>query len=148
MNTRNAIILALAAFLAVAAAVALSNNPVYAQYAPCQGYGQGWYGNNCYPGSSNYSNGNCGYYYSGYNCYNQGQGYGYPYYPYNNCGYYYSSYNCNYRGYGYYPYNNCGYYGCYPYYRAYNPYTTYNCGNGYYYATGYCSYYGSCRTCR
>ncbi|HXX73465.1 MAG TPA: hypothetical protein VEI80_07195 [Candidatus Acidoferrales bacterium] len=122
MNTRNATILALAAFLAIAVGVALSSNPVYAQYAPCQGYGG--YGSTCYPGSS--------------------------YYPNSNCGYYYSGSNCNYQGYGYpsYPYNNCGYNGCYPYYRPYNPYTTYNCWNGYYYATGYCSYYGSCRTCR
>jgi len=146
LNTRNATILALAAFLAIAVGVALSSNPVYAQYAPCQGYGG--YGSTCYPGSSYYPNSNCGYYYSGSNC--NYQGYGYPSYPYNNCGYYYSGYNCYYRSYGYpyYPYNNCGYNGCYPYYRPYNPYTTYNCWNGYYYATGYCSYYGSCRTCR
>jgi len=108
LNTRNATLLALAVFLAVAVA-AIANSPVYAQYAPCQGYG-----GSCYPGYGNgysyqygqYGYCGSGYYYPSYNnCYNRN--YGYSNYPYGYCqsGYYYGGSYCN-------------YYSGYPYYRT------------------------------
>src|SRR5208337_2093543 len=103
MKTRDATILALAVFLAVAIAT-VSSGPVFAQYAPCSP---------SYPGSG----GSC---YPSYNNPSYGNPYNNPYYPsygnhYNSPGYgnyynnpYYPSYNNHYGN----PYNN-------PYYPNY-----------------------------
>jgi len=116
MKTRDATILALAVFLAVAIAT-VSSGPVFAQYAPCSPSYPGS-GGSCYPSYNNPSYGNP------YNTPSYGNPYNNPYYPsygnhYNSPGYgnyynnpYYPSYNNHYGN----PYNN-------PYYPNYgNPY--------------------------
>src|SRR5208337_2183975 len=134
LKTRDATLLTLAVFLAVAIAAA-SSSPVFAQYAPCPP-GYSYVGASCYPSYNNpygnpYNNpynkySNCqngnyqnGYYYAGTNCYNPSSNnyysnnyYSNNYYPGN---YYYRGYSGNYRGYyygnyygGYYR-NNCNY---------------------------------------
>src|SRR5208337_1819485 len=113
LKTRDATLLTLAVFLAVAIAAA-SSNPVFAQYAPCPP-GYSYVGASCYPSYNNpYGN-----------SYNNPYGNSYNN-PYGNCqtGYYNQGYGCSYQGY---PYNN-----------PYNQYS--NCQNGYqngYYQNGY-----------
>jgi len=116
LKTRDAAILALAVFLAVAI-TAPSSSPVFAQYAPCQP-GYSYIGGSCYPGYSNY----CppGYANVGGTCYPPNpynNPYGNPYNPYSNCqygyyqnGYYYTSGSCYSPGYNNYYYSN-SYYG-------------------------------------
>src|SRR5208337_1505865 len=104
MKTRDATILALAVFLAVAIAT-VSSGPVFAQYAPCSPSYPGS-GGSCYPSYNNPSYGNP------YNTPSYGNHYNSPGYGnyYNNP--YYPSYNNHYGN----PYNN-------PYYPNYgNPY--------------------------
>jgi len=129
LKTRNATLLALAVFLAVAV-VAASSSPVFAQYAPCQGYS--YNGGSCYnPYGNCQGNYNNGYYNSGSNCYSPGYSspYNNPYNPYSNCqsgyynnGYYYTGSNCYGPSYNNNYYNN-NYYG--------NGYYGNGYGNGY-----------------
>ncbi len=114
LKTRDATILTLAVFLAVAIAAA-SSSPVSAQYAPCPP-GYSYVGATCYPGYNN----------------PYGNSYNGQYNPSNNCqtGYYYQNNGCYYPGYNnpysspYNPYRN-------PYYQ-YGPYKPYyNCQGGY-----------------
>jgi len=121
LKTRDATMLAVAVFLAVAVA-AVSSSPVLAQYTPCSP----GYGGSCYPSYNNPSYGNP---YSSPYYPNYGNSYNSPYYPsygnnyspyYPNYGNPYSSpYYPNYGNHYYSPYHP--YYG-YHYYNPYNPY--------------------------
>ena len=138
LKTRDATILALAVFLAVATAV-VSSGPVFAQYAPCSpGYSGA--GGSCYPSYNNPSYGNP--YNSQY-----GNPYNSPSYP--NYGNQYNgpsygnSYNNQYGNHyysPYYPTYGNHYYN--PYYPRYgNPY--YNPYFGYHYYSPYYPSYGN-----
>jgi hypothetical protein len=148
LKTRDATILTLAVFLAVAIAAA-SSNPVFAQYAPCPP-GYSYVGAGCYPSYNNpYGNCQTGYYNPSYGCYYQGNysPYNNPYNQYSNCqnGYYQNGYpgsNC------YHPSNN-NYYSNNYYSNNYYPgnyYRGYNYGNNYYRGYNYrnsCNHYGN-----
>src|SRR5208337_3730998 len=95
MKTRDATMLALAVFLAVAIAT-VSSGPVFAQYAPCSPSYPGS-GGSCYPSYNNPSYGNP------YNTPSYGNPYNNPYYPNYGNPYYNSPY---YPSYGNYYHNN------------------------------------------